>query len=46
LKLAQQRLTIHYDIAAIMDENLTIVEAMPRFLETICTHLGWAFGEM
>ena len=42
---AQQHLQAQHAVAALAAENLSPAEAMPRLLETVCTHLQWEVGE-
>ncbi len=42
---AQQYLQAEQAVAALAAETLTLEEAMPRLLETVCTHLHWEIGE-
>ena len=42
---AQKHLQAQHAVAALSAENLSPAEAMPRLLETVCTHLQWDVGE-
>ena len=43
---AQERLGVQNAVARVAAESLSLEEAAPRFLEAICTHLGWQLGEL
>ena len=42
---AQQHLQAEHAVAELSAESLTLEEALPRLLETVCTHLQWELGE-
>ena len=42
---AQQHLHVEHAVVELSAESLTLEEAMPRLLETVCTHLQWELGE-
>ncbi len=40
-KRDERRLALQHSVTAILAEALSLEEATPKLLETICTHLGW-----
>ncbi len=43
-KLAEQRLSVQYEIARVLNESAALVDAVPRILETVCSSLDWQVG--